>query len=120
MSTRDRVQQLVRYVEQGRIVEAIDEFYADDVSMQDNANPPVVGRVANRERERAFFGGIDVHQHRALSVTVDGDRAVIHWLFEFTGADGRRYRMDQLAHQTWKNGRIVGERFYYDSASIAA
>ena len=86
--------------------------------MQDNLNPPVVGRAANRERERAFFGGIIVHQNRALSVAVDGDQAVIHWLFEFTGGDGKRYRLDQLAHQDWKDGRIVKERFYYDSAKI--
>ena len=74
--------------------------------------------AANRERERQFFGGITVHQHRALSVAVDGDQAVIHWLFEFTGGDGKRYRMDQLAQQEWKDGRVVRERFYYDSASI--
>ena len=118
MSTRDQVARLVRYVEANRSVEAIDEFYADDVSMQDNANAPVVGRAANRERERAFFDGITVHQNRALSYVVDGDQAVIHWLFEFTGSDGKRYRIDQLSHQSWKDGRIVRERFYYDSGRI--
>src|SRR5215207_4429036 len=119
MSTRDQVAQLVRYVEANRILDALDEFYADDVSMQDNHNPPVVGKAANRERERTFFGVITVHQNRALSVVVDGDHAVINWLFEFTGGDGTRYRMDQLSHQEWKDGRVVKERFYYDSAKIA-
>jgi ketosteroid isomerase-like protein len=118
MSTRDQVATLVRYVEANRILDAIDELYAADVSMRDNLDPPVVGRAANRERERAFFDGITVHQNRALSVAVDGDQAVIHWLFEFTGGDGKRYRLDQLAHQHWKDGRIVEERFYYDSAKI--
>ena len=118
MSTRDQVAKLVRYVESSRILDAIDELYADDVSMQDNLAPAVVGRAANRERERAFFGSITLHQHRALSVAVDGDQAVIHWLLEFTGADGKRYCLDQLAHQHWKDGRIVEERFYYDSAKI--
>jgi ketosteroid isomerase-like protein len=118
MTTRDQVAQLVRNVEANRILDAIDELYADEVSMQDNLNPPVVGRAANRERERSFFGGITVHQNRALSVAVDGDQAVIHWLFEFTGGDGKRYRLDQLSHQNWKDSRIVEERFYYDSAKI--
>jgi ketosteroid isomerase-like protein len=118
MSTRDQVAKLVRYVEENRILDAIDEFYAADVSMQDNLNPPVVGKAANRERERAFFGGVTVHQNRALSIVVDGDQAVIHWLFDFTGGDGTRYRLDQLSHQDWQDGRIVKERFYYDSARI--
>ena len=43
---------------------------------------------------------------------------MIHWLFEFTGGDGKRYRLNQLALQNWKDGRIVKERFYYDSARI--
>ena len=120
MSTRERVLDLVSYVEQGRILDAIREFYADDVVMQDNLNPPTVGKAANLERERAFFGAIQVHEHRALSVLVDGDRATINWLFQFTGADGVRYRMDQLALQQWRDGRIVRERFVYDSASLKA
>jgi ketosteroid isomerase-like protein len=118
MPTRDQVTRLIELVQANRIVEAIDELYADDVSMQDNHNPPVVGKAENRERERAFFGGITLHQHRALSWVVDGDAAVIHWLLEFTGGDGKRYRLDQLSHQEWKDGRIVRERFYYDSARI--
>ena len=119
MPTRTQVAQLVRLVESNRILDAIDEFYDDNVSMQDNHNPPVVGKDANRERERAFFGGITVHGNRALSVAIDGEQVVIHWLFEFTGADGKRHRLDQLSHQDWRDGRIVRERFYYDSARIA-
>ena len=118
MPTKNQVAQLVRLVEANRILEAIDEFYDDNVSMQDNLNLPVVGKDANRERERAFFGSITVHGNRALSVAIDGDQVVIHWLFEFTGGDGKRYRLDQLSHQDWRDGRIVRERFYYDSARI--
>ena len=120
MPSKDQVTRLVRLVEANRILDAIDEFYDDDVSMQDNLEPPVVGKVANRERERAFFGGITVHRHDALSVAIDGEQVVIPWLLEFTGGDGKRYRLDQLSHQEWANGRIVRERFYYDSARIAA
>jgi ketosteroid isomerase-like protein len=121
MSTQQRVQELISYVEQGRILDALDEFYADDVVMQDNHNPPTVGKAANVERERALLAGIaEVHENRAGAVLVDGDRAAINWRFEFTGADGRRYRFDQVALQTWRDGRIVRERFFYDSATLAA
>jgi ketosteroid isomerase-like protein len=118
MPTRDQVTRLVRLVEANRILDAIDEFYDENVSMQDNLQPPVVGKAANRAREQAFFGGITVRGNRALSIAIDGDQVVIHWLFEFTAGDGTRYRMDQLSHQDWRDGRIVRERFYYDSARI--
>jgi ketosteroid isomerase-like protein len=118
MSTRERVSSLIAYVEQGDVLGAITEFYDENVSMQENANAPTVGQKANLERERAFFAGITVHQHRALAAVVDGDLAVISWLLEFTGPDGQRYRLDQVAHQTWKDGKIIRERFYYDSAAV--
>jgi ketosteroid isomerase-like protein len=125
MPTRQRVLDLVNMVEQGRILDAIDAFYADDVVMQDNLNPPTVGKVKNREREAQFVSSIrDVHQNKAKLVFVDGDHAVVNWNFEFTGTDGTRIRFDQLALQTWRgdgaNARIVQERFVYDSATLKA
>lgn len=30
---------------------------------------------------------------------------------------GYRMTMDQLAHQTWQGGKIVQERFVYDTAA---
>ena len=120
MPSRERVQQLIDYVQQNRIEEAMEEFYADDVVMQENLNPPMVGKAANLERERAFFGAIRVHQNRAASVVVDGDRSTINWIFEFTGPDGVRHRTDQLAYQRWSGDRIVEERFYYDTGAAAA
>ena len=119
MPTKQRVQDLISYVERGRFPEGIAEFYADDVVMQDNLNPPTVGKAANVERERGFVAYIaELHESRALDVIVDGDRAVIHWLLDFTGTDGKRSRLDQLAFQLWDGDRIVRERFVYDSATV--
>lgn len=121
MPEKSRVQSLVAYVEAGRILEAIEEFYADDVEMQDNGATPTVGKAANARREAAFVRSIaTVHENKATAVLVDGDRVIIHWLFDYTSVDGNRYRMDQVASQTWMGDRIVRERFYYDSAGIAA
>jgi ketosteroid isomerase-like protein len=120
MPVKERVLELVRYVEQGKILEAIEEFYAEDVVMQDNANTPTVGKPANHEREAQFVAFIrEVHENRAAVVLVDGEHAVIHWYFEFTGADGKRTRLDQLAFQTWLGDQIVHERFFYDPATLA-
>lgn len=121
MPSNARVQELIVYVQTGRILEAIEEFYADDVVMQENTAPPTAGKAANAKREAAFLADVaEVHENRAVAFVVDGDRAVIHWIFDFTARDGRRYRMDQVASQTWRGDRIVHERFYYDSASLAA
>src|SRR4051812_35624564 len=38
-----RVNELLSYIRGGRILEAMREFYADDVRMQENNSPPTVG-----------------------------------------------------------------------------
>ena len=118
-TTARRVRELVTLVESGDALAAMDELYADDVEMRENLNAPTVGKTANLDRERAFFGSITLHGNRAAAVIVDGNRSAINWILEFTGGDGIRYRMDQVALQEWRDGKIVRERFIYDPATIA-
>lgn len=117
--TKDRVNQLVDWVQQGRIMDAMAEFYAENVVMQDNHNPSTVGLQANQKREEQFVGSIkEIHENRAVKVVVEGDNAVIHWILDFTNQDGARLRLDQLAFQEWKDDKIAHEWFVYDSASV--
>lgn len=119
MSTNDRVRDLIAHVERGDIIPAVEKFYAEDVSMRENHGAPTIGKAANLERERAFFDAVQVHEHRARAFAVDGDFATIEWICEFTDPTGQRYRLEQVAVQRWRDGRIIEERFYYDSASLA-
>ena len=121
MPSRERVAALIERVEQGKYVEALQEFYAADATMQENGNPPRVGLKALVAHERGVMTAFK--EIRALPVRswlVDGDRVVIHWIFEFTRADGTRFRMDELAHQLWRGDRVAEERFYYDPAQLTA
>jgi ketosteroid isomerase-like protein len=121
MSTRERVLELVTYVKAGRIPEAIEEFYADEVAMQENRQPPTEGKVANLARERAFSDSVERwHEVTARSVAVDGDQALIEWVFDYTTKEGRRLRMEEIAQQIWRDGRIERERFFYDTASLTS
>src|SRR5689334_15907142 len=109
---RDRVRQLIHAAEHWNILDAMQEFYADDVVMQENLNAPTVGLEANLARERAFVASIaKVNEMRANAVLVDGDRSVINWHQDLVTTDGQRLRFDQLSLQLWKNGKIVHERF---------
>ncbi len=54
----ERLQHLVQYIEAGRILKAVNEFYAEVVQMQENGNPPTVGLRANIERERQFLDSV--------------------------------------------------------------
>jgi predicted ester cyclase len=119
MSIKPLVLDLIRLVEDGKMLEAITKYYGENVAMQENISPPTVGLAANYERESAFYGSLLAVKFTLASVVVEGDRAAINWVFEYTTADGQRYRMDEMAVQTWRDGKIVHERYIYDSATLA-
>ncbi len=115
----DRVYELVSYVRQGRIMDAMTAFYADDTVMQENNNPPTVGLAANLERERAFVASIRRwNAFAADAVAVDEARrkTLVQYRYELETTDGQTLRFDQVAVQTWRDGKIVHEKFYYDTA----
>ncbi len=58
ITLQDRLEDLFSYIREGQILDAINEFYAEDAVMQENALPPTVGREANLEREREFLSTV--------------------------------------------------------------
>jgi ketosteroid isomerase-like protein len=87
--------------------------------MQENGEPPRVGRQTLIAHERAVLASVaGMRTRRVETLLVDGGRVVINWVFEMTGRDGTARTLDELALQTWDGDRIASERFYYDPAQI--
>jgi ketosteroid isomerase-like protein len=119
MSIKPQVLDLINLVENGKMLDAMNRYYAQNVAMQENVSPPTVGIAENYARESAFYGSLKSLKFTLVSVVVEGDRAVINWIFDYTMADGKQYRMDEIAVQSWRDGKIVHERYIYDTASLA-
>ena len=119
MSIKPHVLDLISLVENGEMLEAMTRYYAENVAMQENVSPPTVGFAENCAREAAFYGSLGALKFNLVSVVVEGDRAAINWVFDYTTADGTRYRMDEIAIQTWRDGKIVHERYVYDTGSLS-
>lgn len=119
METKQLVQELTSMIQSGQILEAFDKFYADEVSMSENTNPPTIGKAANRDREVQFLSSVgEVHVNRPTHLIVDGNNVSLGWHLEFTNKEGVRIRLNQVSIQEWKDGQIVSERFVYDSANM--
>ena len=115
MPSRERVQALVAMVEKGQFVEAIEAFYHPHASMQENQQPPRVGRDALVAEERATMARFKtMRTHPVKTLLVDGDHVVIRWQFEFIPPEGPPMVLDELTLQRWEGERIAEERFYYD------
>jgi len=112
---RTLVDQLNQMILEGKILEAFEKFYADDVVMQDNDYPVRVGKDVNRQYEEAFVNGLTAFRGAKVhNVIISDGIAVVEWWMDFTHKDygDRNYR--QVAVQRWKNGKIVEEKFYYN------
>lgn len=121
MPRRETVERFIAMVESNDHVRAIEEFYAEHASMQENLSPPRVGRDLLVAHEKAALGRVaSVHTHEVTTFLVDGDHVAIHWIFDFTLPDGSTRRFDEMALQTWDGDKIVRERFFYDPATVAA
>jgi ketosteroid isomerase-like protein len=120
MPTRERVQELISAVITGDHAEAIARFYTDDATMQENTSEPRRGLANLVARERKVTEQVaTIVTHPPDTVVIDGDRVAIHWVFEFTHADGRTRIVDEIAVQHWDGDKIRRERFFYDSPSAA-
>lgn len=119
MPDRNLLEEFIATVVAGRHDQAIERYYAADATMQENLDPPRKGRDGLVARERAVMASFkSIGTSCARPVFVDGDRAVIRWLFEFERADGGKMRMDELAYHRWDGDKIVEERFYYDPKQL--
>jgi ketosteroid isomerase-like protein len=110
--------ELNRLVLDGRILDAFDEFYADDVVMQENAATPMVGKPANRERERQFVDSIEqFHGAQVVGSATAGDTSYSEWLMDVTFKGGVRVKLEQVAVRQWRNNKVKHERFYYNTSN---
>ncbi|TKB64518.1 MAG: ester cyclase [Nitrospira sp.] len=115
---QQRLNDLFDYIRQGKIIDAMSEFYDTDTVMQDNANPPTNGLAANVEREKQFLSG--VKEWKGFNVTASGvgDNVTFYECsLDFIATSGQPVHMEQVVVAKWNNGKIVHERFYYDTGS---
>ncbi len=113
-STRQRVNDFVARILKGEFLEVMPEFYAQDATARENNDPPRVGLEAMMANERGALSRMKFDKIEALEVVVDGERAAIHYNFEMTLGDGRKTSLEEIAWQTWRDGKIVAERYFYD------
>lgn len=118
---QQRLQGLLTSIQQGKIMEAMNEYYDADTVMQDNANAPTKGLAANIEREKQFLSGVKEWKGFHVTASGVGDNATFYeCVMEFIATNGQPVRLEQMSVAKWKNDKIVHERFYYDTGKQAS
>ncbi|HEY2002995.1 MAG TPA: SnoaL-like domain-containing protein [Acidobacteriaceae bacterium] len=114
-SVQELDKQLNDDVLSGKIMEAFEKYYADDVVMQENSEEPRVGKAANRKAEEEFMSSVEAFNGASVKASaVNGDVTFSEWEMDITFKGGKRVTMSQVAVRHWKNGKIAHERFFYN------
>ena len=99
----------------GKIMDAFEKYYADDVVMQENSEEPRVGKAANRKAEEDFMSSVEAFNGGKVTASaVNGDVSFSEWEMDITFKGGKRVTMSQVAVRKWKNGKVAHERFFYN------
>ena len=98
-------------------VKRFDEILAQDFYCS-NPDKSLVDRAAFLKQTAVPVTIKNLTAHD-VKIRVLGGFAIIHAATSYTTADGQQYRMDEIAVQTWENGKVVHERYIYDTGSLA-
>ena len=114
MPSRARLDEFIAVVVSGDHAGAIERYYTEDASMQENEAPPRVGRDGLVARERSVLAQMTDVYSEAVSSVVEGDHVAIQWIFRLTDKSGKVLRREEVALQQRRGDRICRERFFYD------
>jgi hypothetical protein len=106
---------LNRLLEAGQAMEGFEQYYAEEVIMQENEEAPREGKALNRELCHAFLERHPALKLQVLSVAYGEAVSMQEVLFDYPDGEGGSVRYPELAVRHWREGKIVREKFYYAS-----
>ena len=110
-----RDKKLNEMILQGKILQAFDKYYADDIVMEEE-DKRREGKEANRKYEEQFVNSLEeFHSAEIKARGVDEDNRVTfsEWENEMTLEGVGRVEQKQVAVRTWNDeGQITHEKFY--------
>jgi hypothetical protein len=116
INLQDRLEDLFSYIREGRILDAINEFYAKDAAMQENSLPPTVGREANYEREKQFLSMVKEWKRFDVVAKGVGENVTFYeTVMDWVTTDDTPVHVEQVVVAKWQDGKITHERYYHQS-----
>jgi len=114
---KDKAINLFKLIEQGKTSEAMEKYYDENVTIQENDAPARTGKLLNLLNENDNIKKVKSIDARLKSYAINEDAEVIfsEWDFRFANLDGSITRLEEVSVQHWANGKIVHERFYYQN-----
>jgi len=115
MDLKDRIKTLNDLIAKGNTVEAMEIFYSDGVTMQENEDEPRVGKAHCIAHEKKILIGMKSNSSKLLRQAMDAEKGIVfgEWQHFFRTKDDKELLLTEISVQHWKDGLITEEKFYY-------
>src|ERR1700761_3535720 len=117
MTVADIANDLVALSREGKNLEAVNKYYADDIVSVESASGPDMpaemrGIEAIRGKNAWWVGNHEVHSAEANGPYVGENQFAVEFKYDVTNKpSGKRMQIAEMALYTVKNGKIVHEHF---------
>lgn len=100
-------------IAKGEMVEATEQYYADDAVFQEGNQPARAGgRKGHKVYLAAFFKTVRKVNKIELHGQAVGDGITLsEWTFDLE-TDGGRVLWNEVLRRHWEKGKVISERFY--------
>ena len=111
----EKVSDLNDMIIQGKVLEAFDTYYHDEVCIVLHQNEIIEGKKENRVLKEQFLKSIlDWHSAQPMKVSIGEGITMVEWLYNFTDRMKVNKKEMHVAVQEWKDGKIIKEKLYYN------
>jgi hypothetical protein len=110
----EKINHLNQLVQDGKLLDAFELYYDDEVVMQENEMQPTIGKEQNRKRENEFLNNVtEFRGAKVLNVGAGDNVSFVTWQYDYTHKEWGVRNYTQVSVQHWKDGKIVKEQFFY-------
>ena len=96
----------------GKILDGLEQFYAEGCTFQEGNKEPLIGRQAQHDNLSKFFATLKEFKGATLhSQGVGDDTTLTEWTFDMVGPDGPMV-WNEILRRQWQDGKVVSERYY--------
>ena len=115
----ETIEQFINVVESNKHDLAIEQFYTENASMQENQSVPRVGKTFLVENEsKTLAKAKSVSSKCIRPYIVSGNIVVIKWYFRFEWKNNTYSEIEEIAYQEWQDELICKEQFFYDPKQL--
>ena len=114
---KNNVEKLNLLIKEGKILEAFEKYYGDEVVIKVNGNSAITGKEHNRKREMIFLQEIEkLNSAEIKSVTfggTDDNVSMTEWAINIENKEGIKKIIYRVNVQHWKDDKIISEKLYF-------